>query len=319
MKKLLNLLKWIDDNLVHIAILFFIVAVSLLPKIPLKHIEYTYIKLRIDDILPLIISSIFLLQFLRRKITLNTKFIVIFCLYWLAVFVSFLLGAYVKNTIAIEGIGYLHSMRRIEYMVIFFIAASAVISEKRFRQYMNVYLTTIGLVALYGIGQKFLAFPSIQTMNPAYSDGRILFLNEYDRINSTFGGHFDLAGYLTFSIPIIIGFFLAYKHKRYIILYLLAFTALLYTAMRSAFGAYVLSIPAFLLINKKFKMLLFVLVASVILTLATGQMIKRISATFAVKTVYVNTQTQQKSVNQETHLKNSLTVFRKLKFLFCLI
>lgn len=184
MKKLTNLLRWIDDNLVHIAVLFFIVAVSLFPKIPLKNIEYTYIKLRFDDILPAVVAVIFLIQLLRRKITLNTKFIVIFCLYWLAVFVSFFLGAFIQNTIVIEGIGYLHSMRRIEYMFIFFVASSAIVSEKRFWQYMMTYLVTLGLVSLYGIGQKFLSFPSIQSMNPAYSDGRILYLNQYDRINS---------------------------------------------------------------------------------------------------------------------------------------
>lgn len=303
MKKLINWLRWIDDNLLHIALIFFIVAVALIPKIPVKHIEYTYIKIRIDDIIPVITGLVFLIQFIRRKVTLNTKFLVIFCFYWLAVFISFFVGAYISNTIVVEGIGYLHSIRRVEYMFIFFIASSAVISQERFRQYMNIFLISLGVVSLYGIGQKFLSFPSIQTMNPAYSDGRVLFLNEYDRINSTFGGHFDLAGYLTFSIPIILGFFMAYKHKMYLVLYVLAFTALLYTSMRSAFGAYFLSVPTYLLLNKKFKMLLFVVIASAILTIATGQMLKRITSTFAFKTVYVNTETQQTSIDQENSPK----------------
>jgi hypothetical protein len=163
---------------------------------------------------------------------------------------------------------------------------------------MIVYLVTLGIVSLYGIGQRFLSFPSIQSMNPAYSDGRILHLNAYDRINSTFGGQFDLAAYLTFSIPIIFGFFYAYKQVRYIFIYLIGFTALLYTAMRSAFGAYIVTMPVFLIINRKFKMLAFVAVASIVLTLFTGQLIKRFQETLAVKTVYVNTQTQQKSVDQ---------------------
>lgn len=298
MKKLLNWFRWIDDNLLHFALIIFIIAISLLPKIPLKNIEYTYIKFRYDDLIPGIMGAIFLIQWFRKKIVLNTKFIVIFCLYWLAVFLSFYLGAFVKNTIPIEGIGYLHSIRRIEYMFIFFVASSAIVSQKRFRQYMSVYFITLGLVSLYGIGQKFLSFPSIQSMNPAYSDGRILYLNQYDRINSTFGGHFDLAGYLTFSIPLIFGFYFAYKQRRYLFLYVVTFIALLYTAMRSAFGAYIVTMPTYLLMNKKFKMLAFFLIASAVLTLLTGQMIKRFQETLAIKTVYVNSQTKQTSVAQ---------------------
>ncbi len=304
MKKLIKSLKWIDNNLVHFTVIFFIVAVSLLPKIPFKNIEYTYIKFRLDDFLPAFVGVIFLIQFLRRKITLNTKFLVIFCLYWLAVFLSFFVGAYIKNTIVVEGIGYLHSMRRIEYMFIFFIASSAITSERRFKQYMVIYLVVLGIVAAYGLGQRFFQFPSIQSMNPAYSDGRVLFLNKDDRINSTFGGHFDFAGYLTFSFPIIFGFYYGLKNRTFITIYFLSFIALLYTSMRSAFGAYILTVPLFFAVNKKFKMLAFILVTSAILTVLTGQMIKRFRDTLAVKTVYVNTQTSQTTIHQKNSPKD---------------
>jgi hypothetical protein len=301
MQKLSKWLKWLDDNLIHVTLIAFIITATLLPKIPLKSVEYTYIKFRVDDLLPMFVAVIFAIQFIRRKVTLNTKFIVLFCLFWIAVFISYFIGN-AQNTIAIEGIGYLHTVRRIQYMLIFFVASSAVISEKRFKQYMHIYLATLAVASFYGLGQRFLHFPSIQSINPAYADGRILYLQPWDRINSTFGGHFDFAAYLTFSIPIIFGFYYAVKKRMSIVLiglFILALTALIFTSMRSAFGGYLISITLMLLLHKKFKMLALVAILTVVLTLSTGVMLKRFQATLQIKDSIVDTKTNAQQIIQK--------------------
>ncbi len=303
MKKLIKWLHWLDDNLIHISLLAFIVLISLLPKFPIKHVEYTYIHIRIDDLLPAIMSIIFLIQWARRKIKLNTKFMIPILLFWGAVFTSYIVGYYGQNTIPVSSIGLLHSFRRIQYMVIFFIASSAVITDDHFKQYMKWYLVTILLVVLYGFGQKFLAFPSIQSMNPAYVDGRLLILNPEDRINSTFGGHFDLAAYLTFSMPILLGFYFAYNQVRYFVTFVLSIIVLLFTAARSSFAAYLISVHTFLLYSRKFKMFVAVLVLTVILTLVTGDMLKRFQSLFQIKTVYVNESTGSTQIGQKISTK----------------
>ncbi len=304
MKKLQNWFRKLDDNLVHISLLAFIVLVSLLPKIPLQHIEYTYIRLRIDDILPIIPCAIFLIQWLRGKITLNTKFLIPIILFWTAVFISFFVGSFIEKTVVVRNIGLLHSARRIQYMAIFFVASSAIISEKRFKLYMKVYLVTLLIVALYGFGQRFLAFPSIQSMNPAYVDGRLLILNPEDRINSTFGGHFDLAAYLTFSMPILLGFYFAFNQIRYFVTFVIGLIILLLTAARSSFGAYVLSTHAYLLQAKKYKMFVVVLLLTGILTLVTGDMAKRIESLIQIKTIFVNDQSGVQQIDQHITTKN---------------
>ncbi|MBI1863082.1 hypothetical protein HYS00_03110 [Candidatus Microgenomates bacterium] len=186
MQKLIKSLKWIDDNLVHVATIAFIFLTNLVPKYPISFVEYTYIRIRIDDVLPVILVAIFFLQLIRRKVSLNIRVLVPIVMFWVAVFASFIYNHYVTSpsTVPIFNIGFLHSARRIQYMAVFFVASSVVVSEKRFMQYLKYYFITLTIVGLYGLGQKFLAFPSIQSMNPAYTDGRLLFLNASDRIST---------------------------------------------------------------------------------------------------------------------------------------
>jgi hypothetical protein len=306
MKKLLKLWRNIDDNLVHIFFIGFIAAASLLPKLPLQHVEYTYIKIRFDDLLPAIVGIVFLLQWIRRKIKLNTSMLIAFLLFWAFVFVSFYYGYVQLGTIPGPrfNIGLLHSLRRIQYMMIFFVASSAIITEKRFKDYLNYYFITLFVVVIYAIGQKFLGFCSYQSMNPAYVDGRCLVLHIGDRINSTFGGHFDLAAYLTFSIPMIIGMYFATGKKRYTALFVAALIVLLYTSARSSFVAYLMATGLFLLVHRKFKYLLFMILATGALLFVTGDMTKRFQQTFQIKTVFVNTTTGGTKIDQKISVDN---------------
>lgn len=304
MDKLIKWLKWLDDNWVHFFLILFIFATALVPKYPFSFVEYTYIRIRYDDFLPLIIGIVFFIQWIRRKIKLNTAFLILFILFWLSVFTSLFIGFYVQNTIPQISIGLLHSLRRIQYMLIFFIASSAVITDKRFFQYLNYYLWALLGVCIYGLGQRFLGFPSIQSMNPAYVNGRLLVLKPEDRINSTFGGHFDLAAYLTFSMPLILGFYIWKNQKRYLALFVFALIILLYTAARSSFIAYIATITLFLLIIRRFKLLGFVILTTAILMFFTGDMTKRFLQTVQIKTVYVNEQTGQEKIDQKISTKN---------------
>lgn len=304
MKKLISWLKWVDDNLLHFTLIAFILAVSLLPKFPLQHVEYTYIKIRFDDLLPVIFGAVFLIQLIRKKVSFNSKFFILVVFFWTAVVASFLVGFYLQNTIPVANLGLLHSLRRIQYMVIFFFASSIVTSEKRFSQYMHWYFIALLLVGLYGLGQKFLQFPSIQSMNPAYVDGRLLILNPEDRINSTFGGHFDLAAYMTFSIPVLFGFYFAKGKKYFLGLFIISLMILLYTAARSSFVAYLATTTAFLLYRRKFRFYFITLLITAGLLLVTGDMTKRLLQTFQVKTVFVNQQTGQKDISQKITTEN---------------
>lgn len=295
---------WIDKNLLHWSFIGFIVAIAVVPKFPIQHVEYTYIRIRIDDLLPAILVALFTVQWIRRKITLNRTLLIPIILFWISVFVSFLIAYYITYTIPVFNIGLLHSLRRVQYMIVFFIASSLITSEKRFYQYLKTYVATFLVVCVYGLIQKFGFLPSIQSMNPAYTDGRLLWLNPDDRINSTFGGHFDLAAYITFTIPLVLGMYYATFKKWYLLAFFASLTALLYTAARSSFVAYVSSITFMLFVLRKFKFYVLAMVVTAGLMLVTGDMTKRLLQTFQVKTVYTNELTGQQSIGQKITVKN---------------
>lgn len=296
--------SWIDQNILHWAFLGFIIAIAAVPKFPIQHVEYTYIKIRIDDFLPAVMVSLFTIQWLRRKITLNRTLLVPVVLYWISVFSSFLYAYYISYTVPVFNIGLLHSLRRIEYMIVFFVASSLVTSEKRFFQYLKTYVGTFLAVAIYGLIQKFGFLPSIQSMNPAYVDGRLLWLNPDDRINSTFGGHFDLAAYITFSIPLVLGLYYSQFKKWYLVAFFSALAALLYTSARSSFVAYISSLSFMLLAMRKYRFYFLAMVVTASLMLVTGDMTKRLLQTFQVKTVYTNQITGEQQIGQKITVKN---------------
>src|SRR2546421_26428 len=119
MKKLLKAFRWLDDNLVHIFLVFFLLATALVPKIPIFHIEYTYIRGRYDDFFIIPVVLVFFVQLLRKKVRFNTRFVIPIVLFWFSILVSFVVGRYIQGTIPILNQGILHALRRVQYMVIF--------------------------------------------------------------------------------------------------------------------------------------------------------------------------------------------------------
>lgn len=222
MKKLQLLLKRVDENLIKYLLIFFVFFIPLFPKVPLFRFEYTYVFIRPDDFFIVVINLVFLVQLLRKKVQLNKEFFIIFCLFFLSVFISILNGIYITKTLPYHQIAFLHGLRRIEYMSIFFIAYASITKIKDFYLLLFSYILSFFIVNIYGIGQRFLGFPAISTMNPEFARGHVLFLTPEARLASTFSGHYDYAIYLVFSIPIIWGVFFLFEtqlRKNYLTLH----------------------------------------------------------------------------------------------------
>ena len=298
MNKLLNWLKQLDNNLVKILLIGFVFFVPLWPKLPFKMIDYTYVAIRFEDIYLAILALIFFVQLLRKKISLNKKFLLPFILFLSAVFISYFWNAYISKNIEFPHLGLFHSLRRVEYMIMFFIASSVIKTKKDFWQIMSGFFISIFLVILYGLGQKFLNFPAVQTMNPEYAKGYLLYLTPEARISSTFAGHYDLAIYLVMSIPIILSFYFSKNKNSYLYLFIGALIILLYTSSRSSFIAYVIATVSFLIFVRKYKFLIFVLILTVGLMFTTGEISKRFLKTFQVKRILVDDRTGAVYIDQ---------------------
>jgi len=282
-----KLLKWLDNNILKIALVGYVFFIPLFPKIPFKMVDYTYIAIRFEDLFVAIVYVLFAIQLLRKKVSLNKKYLILFGLFWLSVFVSFYLGFFVQKTIVIKNVGFLNALRRVEYMSIFFVFAAVVKSWKDVVFYLRFILIVFAIVCFYGLGQKYLGWPAVQTMNPEYAKGYILVLDSWARISSTFAGHYDLAAYLILFIPVILALTIQ-MNPWFFALFLVALSNLVLTASRVSYGAYIASAFPFLLINKKFKLIFLAIVATIGMTLLSGNLTNRLTRTFQVKQVFVD-------------------------------
>lgn len=303
MKMLSKWFQWLDNNILNIFLYIYIFFIPLYFKFPFIDIEYTYVYIRLEDVFVAIFYFLFIVQIARKKIKLKTKFLIPIILFWISVFISFLIGHYYLKTVPVFQLGLLHSLRRIEYMSIFFVAMSIVNTRKMLLRIVTLYVIALLIVSLYGIGQRLLNFPAVQTANPEYARGHILYLTPEARISSTFGGHFDLSAYLVFSIPIAIGYYLYTKRKFVLIVLTLAISNLIYTVQRISFFAYGTTTTIFLLMFRKFKLYLYIVLLSASLILVSGDLTKRFAQTFQFKLIFINTQTGNVDIKQTISVK----------------
>lgn len=299
MKKLLAWLKWLDNNLLPILFSIFIFLIPLYPKIPFKMVNYTYIAIRLEDLYVALMIFVYTVQLLRKKIKINKNFFLWFSLYWLAVFSSSFWAIYISKTAPFKHLAILHSLRRIEYMSVFFIASSLIKTKKDFFFYLSLVFLALFFINFYGIGQKFFGWPAVQTMNPEYAKGYLLYLTPEARISSTFAGHYDLAAYLVFIIPLVWGYYFFRQNLFYIFLFIHSLLILVFTASRISYGAYLISTFPFLLFLKKYKHLALALSLTIIFTLSSQNLTSRFKRTFQVKQIFVNQNTGQVIIPQK--------------------
>jgi len=183
-------------------------------------------------------------------------------------------------------LAFLHFLRRIEYMSLFFVAYCSLKKLREVKSYfLTLFLATVG-VGVYAVGQKFFDWPVVSTMNEEFSKGMLLQLTEWTRVNSTFAGHYDLAAFLVIVLALVFGFAGGVSNKLEKIFALLvgvfAFWTLLLTASRISFAAYLLVIIFVLLVLKKYWWLPPVLVFSLVGMVFSSDLGQRYALTFNI-------------------------------------
>ena len=255
-------LKWFDGHILEYLSFALLIFIPLYPKIPLADLIPGYIvRLRLDDLLVGGAFVIFLIQLVRKKVTLkgNPLFIPLL-IYVIIGFISSLSAMFVTKTVPTSDIHitklFLNWARRIEYFSVFFIFFSSIKSLSQVKKYIYVAALVLLAVSIYGFGQKYLYWPAFSTMNREFSKGIKLYLTEHARVLSTFGGHYDLAAYLMIVLTLFIPLALVVKnllHKFFFLgVSLAGFWLLILTVSRTSFLAYIVSITiAFTLLSFK--------------------------------------------------------------------
>lgn len=250
---------WFVRNIGGLSILFFLAFIPLYPKLPIINVIRTWVYIRLEDFLVAAAIGIYILYRLRLRSLPKTPLTWPILIYWA---IGILSAAYSIVFIGPTIVGYFphlvvfHFLRRIEYMMLFFIAFDVVSRHKG--ALTAVIWTLAGTVAgiiTYGLGQKLWGWPAFLTMNEEFAKGIPLRLPPTARIPSTFGGHYDLAAFIVLTVPILVTLtFAAKKVWQKAIFFVLSVGSLgmlLLTESRTSFLVYLVGITATLIWYKK--------------------------------------------------------------------
>lgn len=263
-------LQWLDNNILFLLSAFLFAFIPLYPKLPLADLIPGYIvRLRLEDLFVGATVLIYLIQLARKKAEWKTPFTWLIAGYAVVGLLSTLSGMYITKTIPLDTItmnlgpiaipfplhiakSLLHYFRYIEYFSLFFVAYTAVNTKKKLSIVLALFAVTVILVTIYGYGQKYYYWPVYSTMNREFSKGQRLILTEHARVQSTFGGHYDMAGYLVIAVPMLLALFFSLKDWRWkvgiFVSYLFGLWLMIMSASRTSFAALVISIMLILLL-----------------------------------------------------------------------
>lgn len=247
--------KNLKFNIFRPILAILLIFIPLYPKFPLFSVDNTYVSIRLDDIVTTICLFFLLIDQLKYKFNLvKTPLAKLMIIYFLALLITLLNAIFILQT-DYPNILLLHTLRKIQYMLLAFISIKAVNSKKDFKYPLIFIVIASIFVAIYGYGQKYFSFPIISTMNEEFSKGYLLTLTIWSRISSTFAGHYDLAAFLSVFLVVLAGSITQTKAKLtkilLILVWLILFHLLTQTASRvSIFALWGGLIVCFLLIKK---------------------------------------------------------------------
>lgn len=293
--------KWIYDNGLFLLTLFLLIFIPLYPKLPLVDIKNTWVYVRIEDFVVFFALLAYIFYYVKKKVTLNTPLTVPILAFWILGGLATIHGVLLFfPTLAnvFPNVALLSYVRHIEYMSVFFIAFAGM-RRKDFLKTVIAVLSVVFLAAcLYGLGQKYVAFPAFLTMNEEFAKGLPITLSSLSRVPSTFAGHYDFAAYLVLLIPLFAALFFGFRNlilKLFFAgLILLGFLLMFMTVSRVSFFAVLISIAFVLFILKRKFFLLaipVVLVLGILVTFTQSSLFARFGNTIQEVDVLVNGKT----------------------------
>lgn len=246
-----------ERNVFKYGVAALLLVVPLYPKFPVFGVGGTYVAVRFEDFLIAGLGLFWLWCLIRNfdKSIFQDKFNRALILFFAVGILSVISAVFLTNTVR-PHIGLLHWVRRIEYVVPFFIGLTAVKMNARPRFFAEVLFIASFIAFVYGLGQLYWDFPVISTQNPEYSKGLALRWIPGARVHSTFAGHYDLAAFLVMVFPLAWAMLFVMKKKieRLILLFIVimpAFWIFLQTESRISFVAYLVGVSITLWLIKK--------------------------------------------------------------------
>jgi hypothetical protein len=283
MLKRLKLLRKITKY----AVAFVMLAVPLYPKFPLINVPGTFVSIRLEDLLILLLLIIWVAAYFPgfRKLFSNKLYFSI-VLFLTVGALSLFSAIFVTKTVILH-IGLLHWARRVEYLIPFFIGLHTIGKNKSgLRIYFFILIIIYLYISIYGLGQRYLGWPIIITQNEEYSKGLALRFIEGSHINSTFAGHYDLASFLVMTMPIMVSaIFLLKGYKERLLLLLVSLGGLwllVNSASRISLVSYLVGVTLVLMIVRKFRYIPLVIIVSLLFIVFSSNLQARYARIFEI-------------------------------------
>ena len=284
---MLKLLRQFDFTIFILAAI--LVIVPLFPKFPFIRIPGSYVAIRFEDAILLVLGIMVAVKAIPKlKEFLTDPIIRALIVFFGIGFASVLSGAFLTQTIDVK-IGMLHLLRRIEYVVPFFAALTLLTKEKlgNSLDYFIKLLMAVTIIAfIYGVGQRYFRFPIIITQNEEYSKGVALFWTSGSHVNSTFAGHYDLAAFMVLLLPVFLTLLFLVRDKFSKIFLLLTSVGglwlLINSVSRISQVSYLFAVAVAFVLVKKYKELAVVLAISIALIALSGDLVARFQRIFEV-------------------------------------
>ena len=203
-----RLITWVDRHCLLFMSLFLLIFIPLYPKLPLfEAIPGYLVRVRLEDLLVLGAGLVWLAQVVRGRARWPRLILTWVIIYAGLGLLSVIFAVLITRNIPLQplhiGKSLLHYFRYLEYLMVFFLAFAGLTRIKHTSWALLVLTLTVLLVSGYGFGQKYWHWPLYSTMNREFSKGVKLYLTEYARVQSTFGGHYDLSAFLVICLPIL--------------------------------------------------------------------------------------------------------------------
>lgn len=282
-----KLLKFLDEKILFFGIAFLLLFIPLYPKFPLIAVSGTYVSIRLEDILVTILVFVFGLRLIIKRdfSILKWEITKLILLYFGVGLLSVVAGIFITKNI-VPHIAFLHFLRRVEYISLFFVAYYSFKEIKQLKTFGWIILIATFGVIIYALGQKFFGWPVVSTMNKEFSKGLFLKLTWWARVNSTFAGHYDLAAYMVMITAVATSVFLLIKKwsVRLIvfILGLFCYYILILTASRISFAAFLIGVPIVLFFGNRKLWIVPFLVFSILGMIFSDDLGQRYAATFKI-------------------------------------
>lgn len=254
----MNIYKWIEEKILFLLTLLLLAFIPLYPKIPLLDVKNTWVYVRLEDFIVVLVMAIWWVFLMRKKITLRTPLTLPILFFWITGAIATIHGVLlIYPTLAnvFPNVAFLSFLRRIEYMSLFFLAYAGMKDKSYLKYVIAVLALTVVIIGLYGIGQRYLGFPAYLTMNEEFAKGEPIKLSRLSRVPSTFAGHYDLAAYLVLMLPIFTSLIFGVRKWALRILFLaiifLGLVVMFMTVSRVSFFVLFIALGIALLLNKK--------------------------------------------------------------------